>query len=283
MASLFTSATYERSIATVRRGLNAPEGLDFLNDSGAVIGWIDQSKYATNSRKTFYIAIVSTLKKNNLFPVAYQAYKDKMDTLNHLVVTKVKAQELTEAEKSKYMEWPEVLECLEKIRLAAHDPQTFQEYLIICLYTMMRPIRLDYAEMKIVSEEPAEHGSNYLVWPLVGKPYIFLTDYKTYKKWGAQRTTLPPALCDVIQEWRSMVDDEYLLIGANGLPMKEWELGQTVIKVFEKHSGKSVGVNILRHSHSSWERRFELSFKDSEELARQMGHSQAMSALYRRI
>jgi site-specific recombinase XerC len=94
---------------------------------------------------------------------------------------------------------------------------------------------------------------------------------------------LPLALLDVIQEWRTLVDDDYLLIGSNGLPMKEWELGQTIIKVFEKHSGKSVGVNILRHSYASWMRRAEMSFKASQELAQSMGHSQTMSALYRKI
>jgi hypothetical protein len=281
MASLFTSATYERSLATVRRGLNAPEGLDFLNDSGAVIAWIDQSKYATNSRKTFYIAIVSTLKKNNLFPDAYQAYKNKMDTLNHLVSTKAQDQALTEAEKSKYMEWPEILEAYERIRLAVHDPQSFQDYLIVSLYILVTPARLDYAQMKIVSEEPAEHGANYLV--LTDEPYFLLTDYKTYTTHGAQRTPLPKELYDIIMEWRSLVDDEYLLIGSNGLPMLPWELGQTIIRIFEKHTGKSVGVNILRHSNDSWLRRFEMTYKQSKALANQMMHSLTMSHLYRRI
>ena len=80
-----------------------------------------------------------------------------------------------------------------------------------------------------------------------------------------------------------MVDDDYLLLGANGLPMQAWDLGQTIIRIFEKHANKSVGVNILRHSYVSWERRHELSFKESAELARQMGHSQTMSVLYRKI
>ena len=79
------------------------------------------------------------------------------------------------------------------------------------------------------------------------------------------------------------MDDEYLLIGANGLPMQPWELGQTIIKTFEKHSGKSVGVNILRHSYDSWLRRNELTYKQSQTLANQMMHSQSMSHLYRRL
>jgi len=281
MTSVFTSSTYERSISIVRKALGAADGLDFLNDSGAVISWIDQSKYAINSRKTFYIAIYSTVKKANLFPEAQVTYRAKMDALNEEVSNKMKEQKLSETEEAKYLEWPQILEAYERMRLAVCDLQTFQEYLIVSLYVLIRPRRLDYAEMKIVSEEPAEHGANYLVWS--DKPYFFFTDYKTYKTHGAERIVLSPELCDVIREWRDLVDDSYLLIGANGLPMKEWDLGQTIIRIFEKHSGKSVGANILRHSYTSWMRRGELSFKESAELARQMGHSQTMSALYRKI
>jgi integrase len=215
-------------------------------------------------------------------------YRGKMDALNKEIEDKSKDQELSETEKLKYMEWPQILETVEKIRLAVHDLESFQDYLIVCLYTLMPPVRLDFAEMRVVQEEPAEHGANYLVWPQGGplgtpKPYFLFTDYKTYKTNGAQRNPLSPELCDVIQEWRTMVDDDYLLLGANGLPIQAWDLGQTLIRIFEKYANKSVGVSILRHSYASWVRRHELTFKQSAELARQMGHSQTMSALYRKI
>lgn len=291
-----TLNTYARSIAQLRKAIapGTPEtNFDFLANHGAICSWLDEQDYKPNSKKTFYISLVSKLKSlcivdNDGLQVAAGVYRDKMDALNKVIQDKSKDQELSEAEKLKYMEWPEILETLEKIRLAVHDLDSFQDYLIICLYTLMPPVRLDFAEMRIVSEEPAEHGANYLVWPQGGplgtpQPYFLFTDYKTYRTMGAQRVPLPPALLDVVQEWRTMVDDEYLLIGSNGLPMKEWELGQTIIKVFEKHSGKSVGVSILRHSYISWMRKGEMAFKESAALAQAMGHSQTMSALYRKI
>jgi integrase len=226
---------------------------------------------------------VATLKQNDLFPFAVEQYKARMDSLNAEVAIKAKDQELSEAEKAKYLEWPQILEAYERIRLAAHDLQTFQEYLIVSLYVLQPPVRLDYAEMRIVTEEPAEHGANYLVWN--NEPYFLYTDYKTYssKGGGAKRVPLSADLCDVIQEWRTLMHDDYLLIGANGLPMKEWDLGQTLIRTFEKHSGKSVGANILRHSRDSWLRRNEMTYNQSKLLANQMMHSQTMSHLYRRL
>lgn len=284
-----TLNTYTRCIAQLRKAIapGTPEtNFDFLADHGAICSWLDEQSYKPNSKKTFYISLVSKLKSlcivdNDGLQVAAGVYREKMDALNKEISDKSKDQELSETEKLKYMEWPQILETVEKIRLAVHDLESFQDYLIVCLYTLMPPVRLDFAEMKVVSEEPAEHGANYLIWNQ--NPYFLFTDYKTYKTHGAQRTPLPPALIDVVREWRTMVDDDYLLLGANGLPIQAWDLGQTLIRIFEKYANKSVGVSILRHSYASWVRRHELSFKQSAELARQMGHSQTMSALYRRI
>lgn len=287
MTSPFTSSTYERSLATLRKKLNVPAGLEFLEDTQLVINYIDSSDYSTNTKKTFYIAIYSTLKKNNTAPSILEKYKARMDALNKQVGDKAKDQELSPAEQTKYLEWPQILEVYEKIRLAVNDPQSYQDYLIISLYVLMPPVRLDYAEMKVVTIPPKNPTSNYLVWPLgATKPYFVFTEYKTAKTYGvSQSNPLPQELCDIIRTWRALVDDEYLLIGGNsdGLPMKASELGQRIIRIFEKYSGKSIGVNILRHSYESWVRRNEMTFRESAEIARQMMHSETMSQLYRRL
>jgi hypothetical protein len=81
-----------------------------------------------------------------------------------------------------------------------------------------------------------------------------------------------------------MIDSEYFLISpASLLPMPPWELGKTVTRVFKKHLGKDVGVNVLRHSYDTWRHKGEMSLKESKELALSMQHSPHMSQLYRRI
>jgi hypothetical protein len=286
MTSSHTKATYERSISTIRQAI-APQsiGYQFLADHQAIITWIDGSKYATNSKKTLYIALVSTLKQLCLIDStlldAYKAYRAKMESLNTLIKENAEAQELTETEKAKYLPWPQVLECLEKIRLAVDDVWSFQHYLICALYCLTPPVRLDYAGMKVVKEKPTDTDCNYLV--LDENPYFIFNQYKTQKRFGAQVVVLPNELCDVIYQWRSMVDDEYLLITQSGLPMPEWMLGQTITEVFKKHSGKAVGVNVLRHSYISFKRQGEPALKTTQVLAQSMMHSPEMNQLYRRL
>jgi integrase len=278
----FTKNTYERSLTTIRKGLGIKDGLEFLQDSKRVIDWISSSKYATNSRKVFYIAIVSTLKKSDLYPEAWLEYKARMDELNRSVAVASEEQTLTEKESEKFVEWPLVLKTLEDIQADVSDLASFQDYLIVSLYTLMPPVRLDYAEMKVAKAEPEKPDCNYLI--MNQKPYFLLTQYKTAKKYGATRLPIPKNLLTIINEWLEMNDSEDFLISPNSnKPMPPWELGQTIIRVFKKHLDKDVGVNVLRHSHATWLRRNEMSLKDSKELAKAMQHSVGMSQLYRRI
>jgi len=205
-----------------------------------------------------------------------------VDELNRLVAEGNEEQALTPEEQAKFVEWPAILDCLEnKIFPAVADLATFQEYLIISLYCLMPPLRLDYAEMKVVATEPEKPEGNYMV--MAKKPYILLTQYKTARRYGHQRIEVPKKLVAILKEWRSMQDTDHLLVSpASNLPMPPWELGQTIIKVFEKHLNKSVGVNVLRHSYITWMRRDDLAPKKSNDLAKAMLHTPGMSQLYRR-
>jgi integrase len=277
-----TKSTYERSLNILRTALAVPEGIEFLQDSKKVNDWISTSKYATNSRKVFYIAIVSTLKKAGVYPEALIAYKAKMDELNKTVADKAEEQALTPEESEKFVEWPEVLSAVAKLEADVSDVASLQDYLIASLYTLIRPVRLDYADMKVADAEPENPDCNYLI--LSKKPYFLLTQYKTAKKWGADRIPIPKKLLEIIEEWRTMIDSEYFLVSPiSNQPMPPWELGKTITRVFKKHLGKDVGVNVIRHSYATWMRRGEMSIKDSKELARSMHHSVGMSHLYRRI
>jgi hypothetical protein len=280
--SSHTKNTYERSLTILRKGLGVEEGLEFLSDHASVIGWIDSSKYATNSRKVFYIAVLSTLKSHNMFPESCVAYRAKMDALNKQVSEAAEEQALTAEEAEKFVEWPVILKAIEeKVFPAVCDLVTFQEYLIVSLYTLMPPLRLDYAEMKICAVEPEKPEGNYLI--MAKKPYFLLTQYKTARCYGSQRIEIPKNLLSIIKEWREIQDTDYLLVSpASNKPMPAWELGQTITKVFDKHLGKSVGVNVLRHSYVSWMRKDEMKIKKSNELASSMLHSTGMSHLYRR-
>ena len=279
MATLGSLRTYTRMINILRKAFGLPEDdIEFLKDSHKVIEWIESSKYATNSKKAIYIAIVGTLKSQEGFQLTH--YRNQMDKYNKEVVANYETQTLSALEETKYMLWNEVLETAEKTRVAVEDVWTLQEYLIICLYTMIPPVRLDYGNMLILKEEPAHITGNYLI---LGKnPYFLFSDYKTFKVYGVMRITIPNKLFDIINLILPYTN-QYLLEDRSGNPLGAVALGQLIISIFQRHAKKKVGVSMLRHSYISYVRSQELPIKKSDALAHQMMHSPKMSMIYRKL
>jgi len=311
MASTYTQNTYSRLINQIKKGLiislNLPEveqqltNVEFLRHSESVCEYIEGHGYSANTRKAMYIAIVSTISKtqclmdNPVMTEALLTYRAKMLELNTSIKQDAEKQELTEAESKKYLEWPLVLEALEAIRLSVSDIWSFQEYLICALYCLMPPMRLDYARMKVkfmagqpfILEDIPE-TNNWLIFVSQDEAYFVFNDYKTARNYGRIVKRIPHPLLKIIYEYIDVSglytgDLTEFLYDIDGKPMTEWYLGQLIIRVFKKHTGKSVGVNILRHSFISHQRRDELSLVDQQKLASSMAHSTAVSQIYRRI
>ena len=279
MATIGSLRNYIRSINILRKAFDIPDGeLEFLKDTQKVIDWIESSKYALNSRKAIYIAIVGTLKSVDGYDV--EPYRLQMDSANKQVTETYQSQTLSESEQTKYLPWSQILDAVEKARIAVEDVWTLQEYIILALYTLQAPARLDYGEMKVVPVEPANPVGNYLVW--TKKPYFYFSDYKTFKVYGVMKIQLAPALVKALEEWLAY-PDSYLLVDRAGKPLGAVALGQLIISIFQKHCSKKIGVSILRHSYISHIRAKELPIKQSDALARMMMHSPQMSVIYRKL
>jgi hypothetical protein len=277
-----TLRSYTRSLNILRKALDAPDDdLTFLKDYEMVINWIEGSKYALNSKKSIYIAVVSSIKNLDGFENACLKYREKMDSYNTTVQTNYETQQMSESEAAKWLPWSDILDVVETARVAVEDCWSLQEYLILALYTMVPPVRLDYGEMKVVAAEPQDINGNYIV--LKPKPYFLFSDYKTFSNYGVIRTNIPAPLLKVIQNWIEF-SDEYLLIDRHtGGPLGAVPLGQLIIAIFQKHCKKNIGVSILRHSYISHLRAKEMPIVESNKLAMAMHHSPKMSMLYRKL
>ena len=277
-----TKETYERALRQLRAAVKAPEGdLQFLKDTNAIVNWVEGLEKSVNTRKVYYIAIVSRLKGDPQFADVFPVYKKKQDEYNRAVGAAMEKQAFSPAEAEKFLAWPEVLKAREAIRLAAYDMMTYQDYVLVCLYTYLPPARLDYSPMQVVSEDISGNTNYLLVLPT--SLTLVLNSYKTAHKYGQQRTAVPPALEAILRDWLALNPSGWLFCGADGQPLSETSLSQRITSVFKKHTGKAVGVCMLRHSFVSWFRRREAPLLKMAEIARQMGHSVGMNALYRRI
>ena len=278
-----TKEIYERALNQLRVAFKTPPNdFDFLQNSKEVIEHIEGLEKSVNSKKIYYIAIVSHLKGVKEFEAVYPAYKAKMDGYNAAVAKQMAEQQLSPAEQEKFISWPEVVAAREKIRTAAHDLMTYQDYVLVCLYTLIPPARVDYSPMHVVSEEPTGTTGNYLLVLPDGLTFI-MNEYKTAHRYGQARVAVPKALEEVLREWLLLNPSGWLLCNSEGEPLTDIALSRRVIQIFQRHVGKPVGVCMLRHSFVSWVRKDEMPFREQAEIARSMGHSVGMSQMYRRL
>jgi len=243
------------------------DNLEWLSDSQKIIEFIDGLSYSHNYKKTFYIAIVSMLKldKNPLMNI----YKVKMDDYNQKQQEIYEEQKLSPAETAKYMAWEDILQLQRTMEKGTLD------HLLVSLYTLQSPVRLDYCNMKVVTTHPETKEGNYLV--MSDKPYFIFTQYKTAKRYGVVIKEAPKSLIVVLKRYFKSYPTTTLF------EMTETTFSKLIGDVFEKHTTKRVTCNILRHSYVSHVKRNDKTIKEQIKLSKEMMHSIGMSDIYRRI
>jgi hypothetical protein len=265
----------------------AGEGLDFLKDTTAVSAWIESLPKAFATKKLYY-AVAKTLLRDvgdADYAEAEKFYGEKMTSYNDALRHIAENQEMTPREKALWIDWPDVELLREKLIKEMMDMDSYQDAVIIGLYSYLPPVRCDYAPLCVYSQEPNDASGNYLVLPEAAgeKAYFIFNEFKTAKSLGRQRLTVPTKLRALLNGWRVLNPGESLLIKKNGTAMTEPALSKRVRQIFKKHTDRNTGINILRHSYATWMRRGEPSLKDQKKIAGAMMHSVGMNNLYRRL
>lgn len=279
-----TLRIYEACLKRLRDHFHSSD-LSFLNNSDDVIAMIEGLEVSDNTKKIYFIAVKSTLRdipeKSEVTKKAEKAYQAKMDEFNRRAYEKMERQELDEREKALWINWRDVIKAREKAYDTATDIHSFQDYVILALYTMLPPARLDYSPMRVVSTLEGNSEGNLLLVSQTGMEFI-MREYKTAKKYGQRIIKVSKPLEKVLRDWLELNPSGWLLCTQDGLPMTEESLSRRIRTIFERLVGKSVGVNILRHSFVSFLRKGEPSLKHQKEVANVMGHSISMSQLYKK-
>jgi len=260
-------------------------GFEFLSESYDDVVRFIEGKKAVRTRKNYFSIVKQTLK-NNHTPVsqwAIEAYDRKFKALSEEVKTIEESQEQSEREKKAMMNWPDIVECARKFiaeALLSEEISVVQDAVMMACYTLMPPRRLDYCPMAVLTRKPKEK-INYLLIHKKSKKFVF-NQYKTANVYGEQVVPVPKDMEEILGRWLEMNVTGWLFIKENGEPMNENSFSKMLIRLFESKTDKKIGVDILRHSYISWERRDEKFSDEIKQLATKMSHSVNMNQLYRK-
>lgn len=252
-------------------------------------------KYYTNinSLMSHFSRITKLLKLykkegKNINEDVINMYEDKMNDYTTKSRDQREENLKSDIEKEKWISWDKIIKLREKLKNKIRDWETFQNYLILCLYTYLPPIRADYGNMLYknkFNEKLIGSKNNYVIVDGKNSEFI-LNSYKTSKSHGTVRIAIPAQLLRIIEIWfkKYNTDKNFLLVMPNGNKLTNKYLAVKVKKIFMDNTGKNTGVSTLRHIYISEHMNdANISVKLRRKIANLMTHSVKEQLLYMKM
>ena len=217
---------------------------------------------------SYVSAILSLMGKEIIAKGLY--YEKIQELLNELKLLRDKATttEPTEKQEHNFIELPELQKKVGTIKDA-------YEKLLVSLYVDIPPIRLDYANVRIVDklkDIPVEDDlQNYYA---ILENTIVLRDYKTKRIYGEYKYKLFPKHKALIKYLIANTRQQYLFINpATTLPYSNNKFGVYLTEVFKKYYNKPITLLDLRHIYASHYSLEKYGLEKVKEVAGRMLHS----------
>jgi integrase len=229
-----TVKLYNANLKRLNNGV-LPTNPAFLKDTESVMNKID--KYSQNTKKSYYITIVSYLKDKKIPKKVSKFYMDKMDELNKTF--RENSGEKTQKQVENWISWADVMEHYRKLNPAS------LEHMVLALFVLQPPRRSkDFFLMKIVPEynDSMDKEFNYLDWK---NQKMYFNNYKTKGAYGTQSIDISPELQEVLHKHFPLKKkfDPFFLLTKNGERLPENGITRILNKIF----GKKISVSMLRN------------------------------------
>ena len=180
---------------------------------------------------------------------------------------------LTEKERTNIIPWAEIIK--------PSDELTDSEAALVACYTLFPPRRVkDFGLMKLTTtDEGIDDAYNYLC---ENPPKLIFMNYKTSSTFGRQEFALPAKLATKLKAHTATLSAGDFLFGkSKTAPYVSFS--SQVSKVFKKHTGKPLSVNLLRHSYITHYLNTKRSLASRKLVAKKMGHGLAQQLKYDRL
>ena len=238
------------------------EDLDFLADKEEIKKKLDDLKLTT--KRNYITAVLVVLRAYQANEKLIDFYKNIINDLNEEytgIMSKNNKSEKQEANWLQLSELTKVFNSIEKevkamdlknrIKLKPTDFNKLQDYVIAGLYTLLPPIRLDFAPMFVESKKSKINDSdNYLFNGGRNKKIFIINEYKNNKSHGQQTLRIPSKLNSIINIWLKYNDTGNFLLNNRREMLSSNGLGKAITRIF-KPTGKNVTINLLRSIYIS--------------------------------
>jgi hypothetical protein len=145
----------------------------------------------------------------------------------------------------------------------------------------MPPKRNDLGALRVHRVQPAQDEGNYVIVTRQGDTTLVLNDYKTARKYGAMRESVPKVVAKSMRRSLRAFPRDFVFVGKDLDKMTDARYGQFVKDTFLKYTGKIAGVNAIRHAYiTQMCNPTTMTREELKATARSMCHSIDMQAQY---
>lgn len=244
-------------------------------------------KYSNKNTKKIHL---STLAKifNIVEPGSklYKKYSDKATNLFKELKEISKEQILKPQRIKNFMCYVDIIkkreELKEEYEKDKKNNKANLKYVLLCLYTMQPPLRMEYKNMKIVNKVP-DKENNYILKK--GKSFhAVIQNDKVIKSHGPDQFQFNEELNSIIKDSLKAYPRTYILSTQRdgNKPLNKQGFEAMAKDIFKD---KNISVDALRSAYiTHFYNSPNISFKDKEELAKKMRHSAIIAELeYKKI
>ena len=237
------------------------------------------------------LVAISPERKNppKKYRSVYEEYNDLLKTQHQKYNERINSHDKNNKEEKNWLQWCEILNLQQKMgdelknkNFIKHrnDIRFLQKYVIISLYTLHPPRRLEYADTEIISfnnfNQMNDIDKNNKVLLVV------ISDNKKFFSFGknvVKSLTLKTVQIDIknnlnhiLNIWLNINNSKYLLLNSNGDKLTKNGLSKILRSIFMEYTDKKISVSMLRKIKISSE--FDPNISDKQtKLSNMMNHS----------
>ena len=258
------------------------------------------SKQTTSTKKNYVASILVALSPNEKkkplkgYDKVYDEYLDILLTEHNKYNEFIKTKEKSVKTSDNWLDWADVLKLQRKygrdIKKKGYKQSTkelfnkkdldlIQKYLVISLYTLHAPRRLEYADTEVVtntefnelSEKQKDNGIYLVVVSRNKKFFSFGKHVIKSETPDNVKINVDRSLNSILNLWNNFNDNKYLLQDSRGTKMSKNQLSKYLTKTFSP-TGKKISSSMLRKIKITNE--FDAEEVDKKnKLAKEMNHS----------
>lgn len=151
--------------------------------------------------------------------------------------------------------------------------------LLLAMYTLIPPVRVDYYATQIIKEHETPVTENYIVLKN-GEAELVIGNYKTSKKHGRiVHSKLPDELYRIIIQSLQEYPREYLF-ERGGNPFTRNGFSKWSSSVLTKLFGVDLTLTLVRHIYLTYQDLSKMTVEQRKQLGSAMGHSIGLQATY---